>query len=67
MKKFATIALAVVLSMGILTGCGSAESGSLEAADKVAETANAPAAGNGEEGPGGTSGEPAEGSVIIET
>ena len=51
----------------ILTGCGSAESGSLEAADKVAETANAPAAGNGEEGPGGTSGEPAEVSVIIET
>ena len=25
MKKFATIALAVVLSMGILTGCGSSK------------------------------------------
>ena len=66
--KIVSILLAATMMAGcILTGCGSAESGSLEAADKVAETANAPAAGNGEEGPGGTSGEPAEVSVIIET
>ena len=65
--KIVSILLAATMMAGcILTGCGSAESGSLEAADKVAETANAPAAGNGEEGPGGTSGKPAEVSVIIE-
>ena len=36
MKKFATIALAVVLSMGILTGCGSSKKAA-EATTEVKE------------------------------
>lgn len=66
--KIVSILLAVTMMAGcILTGCGSGESGGLGAGGKEAEAANGPAAGKGEGSQDGTSGKPAEVSVIIET
>ena len=66
--KIVSILLAVTMMAGcILTGCGSGESGGLGAGGKEAEAANGPAGGKGEGSQDGTSGKPAEVSVIIET
>lgn len=68
-RKIVSVLLAVAMvSGGILTGCGSADSSkNSSAAEGGAEAANAPAEGSVKENQESVTGKPAEVSVIIET